>query len=297
MKRILKTGAMLPLAFALLLACGSSDNVTGGSGLIETDEVLVSAEANGRVLERRFGEGSPVSEGDTLVVIDGSHIRLQLSTLDATRAVNEASLETARVQVKQAQTRLDFAQRELTRINELVRSGTSTQRQLDQAEFEFSSARNALDAAHSQVSTIEAQRERTDAEIAGLLRVLEDYTVVSPVTGTVTEEFIERGELLMPGRGIARISRLDTVWVKVFLNSGDLTRIKLGQSAEVDTESGGKQLTGTVVWTSNEAEFTPKNVQTRESRTDLVYAVKVSIPNPGGVLKIGMPVFVTLSTQ
>jgi HlyD family secretion protein len=110
----------------------------------------------------------------------------------------------------------------------------------------------------------------------------------------VTEKFIEPGELLSPGKPIARISRLDTVTVKVYLTTDKFAQVTLGDRAVVSTESGSQEYHGTVVWTSDEAEFTPKNVQTEEARADLVYAVKVCIPNPDRTLKVSMPVFVRL---
>ena len=110
----------------------------------------------------------------------------------------------------------------------------------------------------------------------------------------VTEKFVEPGELLSPGKAIARIARLDTVTVKIYLTTGQFAGVKLGDRTTISTESGDKEYAGTVIWTSDKAEFTPKNVQTEEARADLVYAVKVSVPNPDRTLKVAMPVFVRL---
>ncbi|MEW5995642.1 MAG: HlyD family efflux transporter periplasmic adaptor subunit, partial [Candidatus Zixiibacteriota bacterium] len=134
---------------------------------------------------------------------------------------------------------------------------------------------------------------RLDADIDRLDRRLQDCYPIAPITGIVTDKYVETGELLTPGRPMAKISRLDTLWVKVYLPAADFARAKVGDPVVVDTESGGRQYAGAVVWTSEEAEFTPKNVQTRKSRANLVYAVKVRVPNSDGLLKIGMPVFVS----
>jgi HlyD family secretion protein len=111
----------------------------------------------------------------------------------------------------------------------------------------------------------------------------------------VVTRYVESGELVAIGKPLVKVARLDTVWVKVYLPPSDLTRIKLGGRAEIDPEDGrSRPLAGSISWISSEAEFTPKNVQTKEARADLVYAVKITIPNPDQTLKIGMPVLVTM---
>ena len=285
---------LIVLAGLLLAGCGNNNGLPGGSGLIETAESVVSAETSGRVVQHRFGEGTIVSPGDTLLVIDPSNLELELASARAGLDVLKAQLAAARVQVKQATTAEDFARTEFERVDRLVKSGTATNRQHDQAEFELNNAALARQTAEAQVRTTDASITKTEADIARLERRLRDCYPLAPVGGVVTEKFIEPGELLSPGKSIARIARLDTVTVKVYLTTEKFAGIKLGDRAKVSTESGGQEHQGMVVWTSDEAEFTPKNVQTEEARADLVYAVKVSIPNPDRRLKIGMPVFVTL---
>jgi HlyD family secretion protein len=277
-----------------LTGCGNNDGLTGGSGLIEAAESIISAESAGRVVQHRFDEGTSVSVGDTLVVIDPSNLELELASARAGVDVLQAQLAAARVQVRQTVTAQEFAQSEFERVERLVQSGTANQRQYDQAEFERNQASLAHESAQTQVRVLDAQLARTEADIARLERRQADCYVLSPLDGVVTEKFVEPGELLSPGKAIARIARLDTVTVKVYLTTDRFAGVKLGDRAVVSTESGGKEYPGTVIWTSDKAEFTPKNVQTEEARADLVYAVKVSVPNPDRTLKIAMPVFVRL---
>jgi len=278
----------------ILTGCSKNDGLPGGSGLIETAESVVSAETSGRVVQHRFDEGTAVAVGDTLLVIDPSNLELELTSAHAGLDVLQAQLAAARVQVKQAATAENFARTEFERVDRLVKSGTATDRQHDQAEFELNNGTLAHETAEAQVKTIQASIIKTESDIARLERRLKDCYSLAPVSGVVTEKFIEPGELLSPGKSIARISRLDTVTVKVYLTTDKFAGIKLGDPAKVSTESGGHEYSGIVIWTTDEAEFTPKNVQTEEARADLVYAVKVSIPNPDRTLKVGMPVFVTL---
>lgn len=282
------------LALGLLPGCGNKTNGFGGSGLIETEDVLVSAETAGRVLERFFDEGSDVVANDTLLIIDPSRLALQLAAAEAQQSAADANLSAARVQLKKAKETEQYAQKELTRVRTLLNSGTATRRQFDQVEHDHANAAIAVEQASAQIKAIEAETQRVAAEINRIKRELRDTRPVAPVGGTVTDDYVETGELLSPGKPIAKIARLDTVWVKIYLSAGDFANVKLGDAATVDTESDLGTLPGTIVWTSEEAEFTPKNVQTEEARADLVYAVKVSIPNPDRALKVGMPVFVTI---
>jgi HlyD family secretion protein len=280
-----------------LCGCAGDDGTIGGSGFIETDEVVVSAEASGRVLTMGFREGQLVTIGDTLAVIDPSRMELELATARAGKKVALAKLRTARLHQTQAARTEVFAKAELDRVRQLLESGTATEKQFDALEYEHLQAQIAVRAAHSNVLTLEAEAERITAEIARLERQLADCYPVAPLTGTVTEEYVEVGELVNPGKAIAKISRLDTVWVKAFLPAGDFANVKLGDRATVDTESGGRTFEGEVIQTADQAEFTPKNVQTEPSRSDLVYAVKVQVPNIDSSLKVGMPVYVTLGKQ
>lgn len=288
----------LPFLGLLLLvgltACGDDNGGIAGSGLIETTEVLVSAETPGRVLDRFFDEGSELTSGDTLLTIDPSRLMIQLTAAEAQQAAAEAKLRATKVQLRQAEEAESYAQKEFNRVSTLLKSGTATQRQFDQVQHEHTNAGIAVEQASAQISSTEAELQRIGAEVSRIKRNLRDTHPVAPVNGTVTAKYVESGELLGVGKPIATIAQIDTVWVKVYLPAGDFAQVKLGDRATVDTESDLGTYPGTVVWTSEEAEFTPKNVQTEDARADLVYAAKVLIPNPDRTLKVGMPVFVTI---
>jgi HlyD family secretion protein len=289
-----KTYILVATLLAAVAGCGGGEGTIGGSGFVETDESIVSAQTSGRAMTLHFDDGTVLESGDTLMVIDTTMVKLELSAARAGRLVVNENLQAARVHVGQAQSRESYAKTEFDRVSRLLNSGTATQKQYDAGKFEYDQAVLGLKSAKANVSALQAQIEKADADIDRLRQLLDYSYPTAPINGVVTEKYIEVGELMAPGKPILKVSRIDTVWVKVYLPAGDLAKIKLGDSASVSTESGGKTLTGTVIWTASEAEFTPKNVQTKESRADLVYAVKVNIPNPDGILKIGMPVYVTL---
>ncbi len=288
---------LLVAVLPMLTGCGGGDQLPGGSGLVESDEVLVAAETSGKVEALFFDEGATVVDGDTLAVIDPSRLQLELSSARAGQEVAQAHLYTAEVQLERARKTEAYAGSERDRIAALLASGTATQKQFDQVEYEYSQAVVAAKAARAAIKTVKAELNRIAADIKRIERAQSDCYPVAPASGTITEKYIDKGELLSPGRPIARIARLDTLWVKVYLPAADFARVKIGDQATVDTETSQGQLAGEVVWMAQEAEFTPKNVQTKQSRADLVYAVKVRVPNTDGAFKIGMPVYVTLESQ
>jgi HlyD family secretion protein len=288
---------MLLLAASLLSGCGDNGHQAAGSGFLEAREVTVSAETAGRVVDLRFDEGSVVSRGDTLLVIDPTRIHLELASAQAGRKVAQEELAAARLDLQTAEAAEAYARSEKDRIARLLESSTATQSQYDQVAFEHTKALLASKAAAVKVRVLTTQLDKIDVDIDLLLRQLDDCYPTAPCSGTVTEKYVEEGELLAAGKPMGRVSALDELWVKVYLPAGDFANIKINDSATVNTEAGQKTYWGTVVWTSPEAEFTPKNVQTEKSRANLVYAVKVLVPNTDGELKIGMPVFVAIDHQ
>jgi len=278
----------------ILTSCASHNTKPGGSGLLETDESVISAETSGRVRQRFFDEGTVINAKDTLLIIDTSYLTLSLATAKANYEVAQRKLEAAKLQREKAKETSAYTQKEYNRVTALFKSGTANQKQLDLIKHEFSLAKLAVRTAQNQIATGEAGLNKISTEIDRIKRSLKDCYPIAPISGVVTEKYVEEGELLAPGKPIAKISDLSSLWVKVYLPTGDFAHIKIGDQATVDTEAGGEKYRGIVIWTSEEAEFTPKNVETKESRANLVYAVKVRIKNTDGRLKIGMPVYVTI---
>lgn len=294
MKKII--GAFMPfLLSALLISCGTNKEKPFGSGLIEADEVTISAETSGRIERLYIDEGQVVSRGDTVALIDTIMISLRLAQTGALRDGALARLAASHITVEQTANDYDLAKKEFDRTSRLLASGTANQRQFDQAESGFSRAELARRTAQVAVQTANAELARVEAELSLLAEQYRNCRPVAPSGGTVTTTYLDEGELVGAGQALAQVVRLDTVWVKIYLPPADLTKFKLGAEAKIDPEDGaGSLLTGRVSWISDKAEFTPKNVQTKEARADLVYAVKIQIPNPEQKLKIGMPVSVMI---
>ena len=287
--------ALMPLAALAASSCGTDNDVPAGSGFVEATEVVVSAETGGRLERLDAEEGETVKTGQAIALIDTTRLALQLAQARAQSEAAAIQLETASLQLKKAALDSTLAHTDFKRIQDLIASGSANRQQYDQAGNRYEQAVLAGKAAAAAVAAARAELARAEAASRLMERQLRDCRPVAPLRGKVVTTYVEPGELVTVGKPLVKIAGLDTVWVKIYLPPGDLTGIKLGKRAEVDPEDGREEaLAGVVTWISPEAEFTPKNVQTKGARADLVYAVKVTIPNPNEELKIGMPVMVRI---
>ena len=294
MKRLLM--ALVPSVFGLALgSCGSDDAVPAGSGFIEATEVVVSSEVTGRLQHLYFAEGDRIGEGNTIALIDTTTFGLRLAQARARLAAASTQEASARLQITKADLDSSLARTEYMRMKNLIGKGAVNRQQYDQAENRYHQAGLARKLAAASLDAAGADKESARAEIALLEKQLADCRPASPIAGTVVTTYIEPGELVSAGKSLIKVANLDPVTVKIYLPPDFLTRVKIGAPAKVDSEDGRTEpILGQVSWISPEAEFTPKNIQSKEARADLVYAVKITIPNPQGILKIGMPVMVTI---
>jgi HlyD family secretion protein len=305
--------AALAVAFA---GCSGPKKVRGieGSGTIEAREVAVASRVGGQVLEIRAEEGSPVKKGDILVLVDHETLDIQLRQSEAGVALAEAQLallrKGARAEdvrqgeeaLRQTGANLKVASDDAGRMRELASRGSVTPKQRDDAEARLvvtqaqeASAKEALSklkrlARPEEIRAAEARLDQAVAAADLLKKTIADCTVVSPVAGIVTRRPVEAGELVGAGTTVLTVSELDTVHVMLFVTEKELGRVRLGGEADVTIDAApGRVFKGRVTFISPEAEFTPKNIQTKEDRVKLVFGVKVEIPNPDGALKPGLP--------
>ena len=303
----MKYAVFLICAFLLLAGCSSNNNTEiGASGTIEGTDVNIGIEAAGKVKEIRVDEGSRVNRGDTLLVIDNTEYAIQLrqaeANLQSFEATYRLSVEGSRKEdIIQAEAALTTAEADYKRMKELLASQTATQKQYDDAYGKFVAAQQTYEKLKrgSRPEEINVARQKRDlaAAQADLLRKKNrDCYVVAPTAGIVTLKAIEPGELAAMGMNVFRLTYLDKVKLTIYVNEQDLGRVKLGQQAKITTDTDrNSSFTGKVIYISPTAEFTPKNVQTKEERTKLVFGVKIEVDNPNGVLKPGMPADATIS--
>jgi len=249
-------------------------------GTVEAVEVVVSSQVMGRILELPVEEGSPVEAGALLARMDDALYRDQAHQA-------RAAVQAARSQMAVVNANLDGARTALRRTRKLLATGSATQMQLDDLE-----TREAGLIAQKQV--VESQTAQAETALALAETQLAYTQVHAPLAGTLIRRNVEPGETAFPGSALMTLADLTVMKVKVYVPGPMLGRIGIGRPVDILTDTyPGRPFSGTVESIADEAEFTPKNVQTRQERVRLVYAVKVRVPNPDGVLKSGMPVDAT----
>jgi len=315
MKRSARAALVLVAVLPLLGgACRKGDDagLIVASGHVEATEVLVSTKVAGTIESLAVDEGSTVAAGQELATIDTTDTRLALDAARAERAQAEAELRLrlagsrvedvreAKAQVVRAEVDLAGAQKDLDRMEGLLSAGSGTTKARDDARTRRDAAQAALDAGRERLRRLEAgsrpeekdaaraRLQATDARIAQLEQQLKDALIVTPVAGVVTEKLAEKGELAARGTGIVVVTDLANAWLNAYVAEPDLARLRLGQEAEVTTDDGQSRK-GRVSFVASRAEFTPKNVQTRDERVKLVYRIKVALENGDGLFKPGMP--------
>jgi membrane fusion protein YbhG len=308
-------------ATGLLAAGCAPSNGPDAYGNVEATSVVVSAETGGRLVSFTIDEGTRLTNGQTAGAVDAVQLALARDQLKAQRAAAaagaaetgqrirslQAQQDAARAQRSALQAQRDVADRAYARAKRLSDQQAGTAQQLDQAEREarvvadqltaqdhqidalagqIQAARHAADGAHQQVAALDAQIAQAEDRIRR-------STVTSPIDGTVLETYVEAGEYVQPGQPLFTVADLRSVDVRAYVTEAQLAALRLGETARVTVDVGEgmrRSLDGTVSWIASQAEFTPTPIQTREERADLVYAIKIQVPNPEGLLKIGMPV-------
>ncbi len=295
----LLVGAAIAGFLLLSSACGKSQE-PDAYGNFEAIEVVVSAQTTGQIESFLPKEGMQLARGDTVALIDTTQLGLERAQLRSQRSAVAARRDEATEQLRVLEVQREIAQRTLERTQRLADSNAATRQQLDQAEREFRVINAQMDAVRAQRSSISLEEASNSARVAQIAERIVRSNVVNPRKGTVLSIFAREGEVVQAGQPLYRIADLDTLTLRAYVTGTQLSAISLGQQVEVNignSDQGLSSLSGRVTWISSSAEFTPTPVQTRDERADLVYAVKIDVANPNGILKIGMPADVTFPVQ
>ncbi len=282
---------LLFLSLILILgACSNNKNKPDAYGNFETDEVIVSAENNGKIILTAFKEGEKVTQGAVMAVTDTVNLVLQRNQLLAQKESVLAQKAGLYAQIAVSDQQITNVQKDQVRIKKMLADGAATPKQMDDIDGQIALTGKQKKAYAAQITAIEMNAEAVDAQIAVLNDKIGSSVVKAPISGIILEKYAETGELAMPGKSLYKMANVDTLILRVYISGPQLTQIKTGKAVKVmiDDNAGIKEIAGTVEWVSPEAEFTPKIIQTREERVKLVYAVKIRVPNDGS-LKLGMP--------
>ena len=282
------------IAMALLAISCTKEAEFDAQGTFEATEVVVSSEATGRILNFDIEEGMAIAANQAVGTIDSLQLHLQRKQLVAQQSALLASRPDVKKQVAALREQIAKQKTELRRVDNMLRDGAATQKQKDDIEAQIKIMEGQLEAQLSTLdkntSTINGNSVVLEAQIAALDDRISKCRIISPVGGTVLVKYAEAGELASAGKPLMKIADLKNIYLRAYFTSDQLANVKLGDEVKVVADFGGTErydYTGRVAWISSESEFTPKTIQTKDSRANLVYAVKIAVENDGR-LKIGL---------
>ncbi|MCB9249906.1 MAG: efflux RND transporter periplasmic adaptor subunit [Ignavibacteriales bacterium] len=309
---------------SILASCGNNDDGKSikATGNIEATFVTLSSKVAGEVLEINFPEGSLVNAGDTILRIDDETLKLQLMQASAARQSAEAQLELLKIGSRrediaqaqsmftQAEIGLAQAEKDKERMQNLLATNAITKKQFEDVNSKYEVVKSQFNAAKENLTKIkniarpedlrkaEAGLNQTIANEKLIQKSINDCYVKSPINGFVVEHFYEKGETVSPMASLIKVADLSKVDLDIYINEVELPKVQLNQEVNVTVDAfDDKIFNGKVIYISPESEFTPKNIQTPDERTKLVYKVKVEIDNPDFQLKSGMPADAEIKLQ
>ncbi len=292
-----KTTLIIGVCF-MIFSCGNKAKKSDAYGNFETDKITISAEANGKILDLQLEEGDILKQDQQVGLIDTLNLFYQKEQLKAQRNSILANFEQIDAQVEVQKQQLENIKTSQERIKKLYAKGAATRKQLDDIQGKFDITRKEISAIESQRNSLQQQINSIDKHIDQIELAIYKCHIICPTNGTVLNKLSIKGEMITLGRPIFTIADLSSLKLKAYISESQLSTIKIGQKVDVliDSKEGLKTLSGKLIWISESSEFTPKTIQTREERINLVYAIKVKVVNDGS-LKIGMPAEVIFSNN
>ena len=278
-----------------MVACSGRDAGHDATGVFEATEVIVSAEQTGRLMFFNVEEGAKLTKGQQVGLIDTVQLQLRAMRLGATKEAYASQRPDVETQVAVTRQQLAKAEQEVRRYSALVRDDAANRKQLEDAESSVRVLRRQLDAQMSQLNnttgSLNRQMDAAEIERWQVIDQLRKCHITSPISGTVLEKYAEAGEYAVPGKPLFKIADVSDMTLRTYVTAPQLTSLKIGQQVRVYADLGeddNREYKGVIEWNSDKAEFTPKTIQTRDERANLVYAVKIKVKNTDELIKIGM---------
>lgn len=282
---------ILIIGVALLASCSFNNDRSDAYGNFESTEIIVSSQAMGEIEMLDFEEGDILDKNAVVGVIDTTDLVLSRRLLIQQKQAIGAQLGSINSEIEVQQQQLQNNLINQKRIKNLFENGAATQKQLDDINGLVDLNRKQITATKSRKAAILDQMSSFDIQVEQINDKIDKCLVKNPVKGTVLVKYAEKGELATIGKPLYKLANLETINLKAYISGDQLSQIKIGQQVEVKYDKNKKEdsgIKGTVTWIASNAEFTPKTIQTKEERVNLVYAVKVMVVNDGSI-KIGMP--------
>ncbi|HPB05694.1 MAG TPA: HlyD family efflux transporter periplasmic adaptor subunit [Prolixibacteraceae bacterium] len=280
-------------SLVFLYSCGKSNEQYDASGTFEATEIMVSSEASGKILQFGAQEGELLQPGNEVVLIDTLQLFLKKQQLLASINALQSRRPEVNKQIAAVQQQIVTAKTEKQRAENLVKANAANQKMLDDInaqivvlEKQLAAQKSTLDISNRGISEDVATME---IQVAQLDDQLLKCRIASPINGTLLVKYAQVGELAMPGKALFKVADMESMILRAYITSDQLTQLKIGQTVKVFADFGEstREYSGTISWVSGKAEFTPKTIQTKDERANLVYAVKIAVKNDG-YLKIGM---------
>lgn len=304
----MRTNFFIACLSAFLFSCNSNKDQFDASGAFESDEVIVSSQLNGQLLSFTINEGDILTKGDVIGKIDSTDVALQKQQVQATIQSLQQKTSNVQPQIKLLQDQLGVQQIQLDnllknqqRFKNMLKEGAVTQRQVDDINMQVDAARKQMQVTQQEINvqrsntgtqnrSILSEKNPLQKQVAQLSEQLSKANIVNPVNGTVLAKYAEEGEVTSIGKALYKIADISYLNLRAYITGAQLSTVKLNQQVKVFIDSGAKhyrEYSGTIIWISDKAEFTPKTIQTKDERASLVYAIKIRVKNDG-FLKIGM---------
>jgi len=289
--------SLLGVVSAALLTvwgCGEESATAQYTGVLEGVSVHVPALTGGLIVQMRADTGQQVAAGDTLALVDTAELLLQEAQLQASLEEVDVLEDVARTRLRQATADVDYARVKRARVETLYTRQSVPLQNLDDLGHQLEGAQMAQTVTRQQIRSLDARRRQLAAQRQLVRKKMADATVIAPTDGLVVTRYFEAGEAVPPLQPVVELLHVRTLELRIYIPEERLPEVRHGQELLVRVDGLDRTLKGRISWVSPRAEFTPKAILTPETRAALVYAVKVTVPNPEGILKDGMPVTVEL---
>jgi HlyD family secretion protein len=286
-----KSTLILVIAIAAI-GCGNGEPASDAYGNFRAIETIISAQTAGQLLFFAVDEGQDLAAGNAVALVDTTYLALTRAQVRAGRDAVRSRIAGVLAQIDVLETQRDVALKEKERVDRLLQDQAATPKQRDDIDGQLRVIDRQIQSIRTQNATILGEMEALNAQIAMIDDQIRRSVIVNPIAGTVLAVYARRYEQTAPGRPLYKIANLDTLELRAYVSGDQLPHIRLGQSVEVmidETASENRALPGEIAWIASEAEFTPRMIQTKAERVNLVYALDIRVPNPDGALKIGMP--------
>lgn len=293
----LKYTLTLLVAALLLAACSHKQRDLTYAGTLDGTKIQVSALTGGKILELLADEGDLVQKGDTIAIIDTEDLHYQQQQLEAANAALASNLIIAQSNMEQAERDLKYLRERFTRTGELYKTQAVSQQTYDDMSNQLSKMQTAYSNSKHNLTALQNNLKQNGAQISGIQKKIRDATILAPNTGTITTRYFSTGEVIPPMGSVAEIIDTRLLDLKIYVSVDLLGKLKLGDQIKVKPEGMDDIYSGNIIWISQQSEFTPKNILTPETRSSLVYAVKIQVPNTDGKLKHGMPVEAVIAAK